>query len=279
MKHGLKGFKKVVKTTKSWLFRLFSIFERQKRIDWKKYIDETFVIHLSHRKDRYKLLKKRTSAQKLKSGFTLFDHIKIFKAIEGKRIKWFSNKIHKNTYDFKYHWNIDPSPGMEEMLEKNPKILCSSAETGIAFSHYRIWKQIVDRKVPVTLIMEDDFIFCYNFQEKIENIFENELPSKWDMLYLSKLPNQFGFTWDPHSENLARLYNGVWWLSGYVLTYEGAKKLLKGLPIVGPVDVWINYQFKNMKVYSAYDNLIFQADDTKSDNTYSYVETFKDKVI
>lgn len=279
MKYGISGFQRVVQTTKSWFFRLFSIFERQAKIDWKKYIDETIVIHLSHRKDRYKLLKKRTSSQKLKGGLTLFDHLTIFEAIEGKKIKWFSNKIHNNEYDFKYHWKIDPSPGLEDSLNKNPKILCSAAETGIAISHYRVWKNIVKNKIPVTLIMEDDFIFCNKFQDRVEEIFENELPSKWDLLYLSKLPNYSGFRWDPHSKNLARLYNGVWWLSGYVVTYEGAKKLLKGLPIIGPVDVWINYQFPRMEVYSTYDNLILQADDTKSDNTYSYVETFKDNII
>ena len=63
--------------------------------------------------------------------------------IEGKRIKWFSKKIHINKYPFSFHWKIDPSPGIKNKLKRNNKILCSSAETGIAFSHYRIWKEIV----------------------------------------------------------------------------------------------------------------------------------------
>jgi GR25 family glycosyltransferase involved in LPS biosynthesis len=279
MKYGLEGFNRVARTTAKWFSRLLRVFERQKRIDWTKYIDDTVVIHLAYRKDRLKIAEKRASSQKLKGRKTLLDHLRFFDAIEGKRIKWFSKKIHINKYPFSFHWEIDPSPGMKNKLKRNNKILCSSAETGIAFSHYRIWKEIVENKTPVTLIMEDDFEFCHKFQDKIESIFEKELPNDWDLLYLSSLPNQFGFTWDPHSQNLSRLYNGVWWLSGYVLTYEGAKKLLEGLPIVGPVDVWINYQFKNMEVYMTNHNLITQGDDTKSDNTYSYVETFKDNLI
>lgn len=57
------------------------------------------------------------------------------------------------------------------------------------------------------------------------------------------------------------------------------KKLLNNLPIIGPVDVWINYQFKDLKTYISRTNLILQADDTISDNTYSFVETFRKKII
>ena len=279
MKYGLKGFNRVERITTKWFSRLLRLFEKQKRIDWTKYISDTVVIHLANRPDRLKIAKNRASSQKLKGRKTLLDHLRFFDAIDGKTIKWFSKKIHRNSYKFSYHWGVDPAEGMEQQLKRNKTILCSSAETGIAFSHYRIWKEIVENKTPITLIMEDDFEFCHKFQDKIESIFEKELPTKWDLLYLSSLPNHFGFTWDPHSQNLSKLYNGVWWLSGYVLTYEGAKKLLDNLPIIGPVDVWINYQFKHMEVYMTNHNLITQGDDTRSDNTYSYVETFKDNLI
>ena len=79
---------------------------------------------------------------------------------------------------------------------------------------------------------------------------------------------------DPHSKNLARLFNGVWWMSGYCLTRTAAIHLLEQLPIVGPVDVWINYQFEGLQVYLAYNNIICQADNTYSDNTYSFMEEF-----
>lgn len=276
MKYGLTGFRRVGSPLRKWVLRFFRVFKRQPRINIKKYIDETVVIHLPHRKDRLKILEKRLMSQKLKGNTTMLDNTRLFDAIEGKRLKWFSKKIHNNKYRFSFHWNIDPSKGMESILAEDPILTCSAAETGIAFSHYRVWKEIVENKTPATLIMEDDFEFSTNFQRDIKRIFEKELPEEWDLLYLSSLPNKFGFTWDPHSDNVSRLYNGVWWLSGYVLTYEGAKTLLENLPIVGPVDVWINYQFKNMKVYMTKENLITQGDDTFSDNTYSFVETFKD---
>ena len=279
MNYGINGFQKFEQTAHEWFARFLCIFRKKVKVDWESYINKTVVIHMRDRKDRLKLLKKRTSSIKFKNGKSLFDYIYLFEAIDGSTIKWFSKKIHQNKYKLSYHWNVDPVWGMGKALEKNPTILCSAAETGIVFSHYRIWKDIVKHKTPVTLILEDDVKFSPNFQEKIKNIFEDELPPKWDMLYLSSLPTEAGFKWEPHSENISRLHNGVWWMSGYVLTYEGAKKLLNNLPIIGPVDVWINYQFDDLKTYISRTNLILQADDTISDNTYSFVETFRKKII
>ena len=55
-----------------------------------------------------------------------------------------------------------------------------------------------------------------------------------------------------------------------MLTYEGAKKLLDNLPVIGPVDVWINYQFEKMKTYAMTDQIIWQAHDTQSSNSCSF---------
>ena len=63
-------------------------------------------------------------------------------------------------------------------------------------------------------------------------------------------------------------------MSGYCLTRKAALHLLNELPIVGPIDVWINYKFEGLQVYLATDDLICQADNTESDNTYSFMEKF-----
>ena len=46
-------------------------------------------------------------------------------------------------------------------------------------------------------------------------------------------------------------------------------------PIDGPVDVWINYMFKGSKVFLSLENIIDQAEDTESDNEYSYAMKFR----
>jgi len=103
---------------------------------------------------------------------------------------------------------------------------------------------------------------------------KKELPEEWDMLYFSGLPSKNGFKWDPHSEHLVKLHQGVWWMSGYMLSREGAKKLLKCLPIIGPVDVWINHQFDYINAYMCKWNLIDQGGDDTSNNAYSFEHRF-----
>ena len=115
-----------------------------------------------------------------------------------------------------------------------------------------MWKDFVASGEKTAMFLEDDVYFVYDFEEKARSIFEKELPKDWDILYLSALPNKWGFTWDPHSENLSRLYYGVWWMSGYCLTRKAAQHLLNELPIVGPIDVWINYKFEGFDVLGEY---------------------------
>ena len=113
-----------------------------------------------------------------------------------------------------------------------------------------------------------------NFQEKfIQSWFE--VPGNFDLFYLSIYPSAHGYTWDTYSENIIELHNGVWWLSGYILSYEGAKKLIDNFPVCGPGDMWINHQFKNMSVYATKFNLIGQRPDTTSDNIYSFESIYK----
>jgi hypothetical protein len=50
---------------------------------------------------------------------------------------------------------------------------------------------------------------------------------------------------------------------------------LDNAPIDGPVDVWINYMFKGSKVFLSLENIIDQAEDTESDNEYSYAMKFR----
>lgn len=249
------------------------IFEKQLKIDWDSYINKTFVLHLPERKDRRRRLRRQLKAVKLSTG-TLLDRVYW---LEGTTSVDKNLSIHQPLYSFNYHWQIDPDENLRFMLDENPTIYCSMPEQAIAHSHYHILKHIVDNKIPVSLIMEDDVVLKYGFQKDIKSIFEKELPEDWDLLYLSSQPAWSGWKWEPYSENLDRVYNGIWWMSGYVITYEGAKKLLENLPIIGPVDVWINHQFKHLKVYMTSDNIIDQRQNNFrewSDNRYSFPETF-----
>ncbi len=71
------------------------------------------------------------------------------------------------------------------------------------------------------------------------------------------------------SSNVFRPIRGLWQLSGYVISREGAEKLLRLLPCRGPVDLWINHQFGFLDVCAIRRSVITQRPDVSSTNSYS----------
>ena len=90
-----------------------------------------------------------------------------------------------------------------------------------------------------------------------------------DLLYLSFEEAKGGAEKEYLSEFLMKPIRGLWNLSGYVLSNEGAQKLLKLLPVCGPVDLWMNHQFQALNVFSSISSLIEQRRDYNSSNSYS----------
>jgi hypothetical protein len=60
---------------------------------------------------------------------------------------------------------------------------------------------------------------------------------------------------------------GFWFLCGYVLSRDGAKALLRAMPVVGPVDMWINRQFHWLRPLAVMTPAILQRPDAVSDNS------------
>jgi GR25 family glycosyltransferase involved in LPS biosynthesis len=124
------------------------------------------------------------------------------------------------------------------------------------------------------MILEDDVFFEAEFAEQLNRTWQ-ELPKnhsnapKFDVLYVSFREVERGAQRIACSPNLVRPLNGYWWLSGYVLSNAGARKLLESLPVIGPVDLWMNHCFAKLDVYSTPSSVISQRTDLQSDNRYS----------
>ena len=250
------------------LFR--KIFEKQTVIDLDRYVQDVVVIHMDKRKDRYRKFKRESKRIKLTDG-TLFDKIRIHKAIDGTKIRKKRRKDFRPEYSLQSWCDINPEPKWKDIKDKDKKMIMSSGpEIGISFSHMGVWKDIVKKKIPYTLILEDDFTIDVGFQNNFKEAW-NELPKDFDLFYLSYLPSSDGFKYDLYKSNLLKIHKGIWWLSGYILSYEGVKKLVDNFPVVGVVDMWINHIIPNMNVYSTRRLLIDQRINMKSDNTYSFI--------
>ena len=271
------------KDTRVWRSNFFRMLDSKSSKYWNDYeldidayVDKTYVLHLPHRTDKLKTLK--TNLQKIKTkNSTLLDSVTLWEGSFGKT-EWDKN-IHDPNYSFYYCWNLDPDPMLHENLGRVPdvqelkdlNIECSLAESNIALGHASILQDIVDTNAKAALILEDDIKFSQGFSWLIEKLFK-QLPSDWDIFYVSYQPCMYGFESEPYSEDLVKINSGVWWLSGVFISQRAAKKLIDNLPVIGPVDVWINYHMDDLNVYASKYNCIGQNLNAVSDNTHSYKE-------
>lgn len=104
---------------------------------------------------------------------------------------------------------------------------------------------------PVCVILEDDAILCDRFADRLDSLLE-ELPRDFHFCSLG-----YG---RPATAPLVKFSSQlsiptcVWYLTGYIVSLEGARHLLESLPVRGPVDSWIG-----LKMCSNWDNSFGEA--------------------
>ncbi len=100
--------------------------------------------------------------------------------------------------------------------------------------------------VPVCVILEDDAILNDRFSERLSSLLE-ELPRDFHFCSLGySRPKAAPMI--EYSTNLG-VPSCLWYLTGYVVSLEGARHLITSLPVTGPVDSWIG-----LKMCGNWDN-------------------------
>ena len=243
----------------------------------KKSINIVYVINLERQPDRWKQIKNEAKRQYIKGGGTLKDYLCRVAAFDGKKYKYDSNLKESvvSKFNIKDQYYVDPDPQLLTAIrDRDIWIDMSQEEIAVTLSHISCWKKIVAENRSHALILEDDVFFEGSFANKL-NLLWKELPTDssdfpyFDLLHLSYREVDRGADKIDFSSHLMRPIKGLWWLSGYVLSYAGAKKLIDLLPVNGPVDLWMNLQFPKINVYASLPSIIFQRNDLNSDNNYS----------
>lgn len=174
---------------------------------------------------------------------------------------------------------VEPQPlVLPTRLELNTPIRMSRAEIAVARSHINVWRQVAASNHAYVLILEDDVWFHSGFTRYLEQawdevVTEGDKKGRFDVLYVSYLEVKHGAPKTFLSSKVFRPVRGLWYLSGYVLSREGAEKLLRLLPCRGPIDLWINHQFEVLDVRATRRPLISQRRDARSTNSYSILPT------
>jgi len=182
--------------------------------------DQVFVINLDRRKDRREHLKKELS--RLDISYTRVS------AVDGE------------------------DEGVPDIDGLTP------GEVGCILSHKKVLEKIIEEKVRLPLILEDDIIFEDKFNLRFENHFP-QLPEDWSMYYLGA-----NTTRDENltsvSENINRTYKALTTHS-YSIKLEKAEKLheiIEDNAFEKPVDNAYTHFQKEEKVYVSNPNLIIQ---------------------
>ena len=170
---------------------------------------------------------------------------------------------------------VEPQPLVfPTKFELNTPIRMSRAEIAVARSHINVWRKVAASNHAFVFILEDDVWFHNGFAKHLDQVWDEVVGAcdkrgKFDVLYLSYIEAKHGAPKTFLSNNVFRPLRGLWHLSGYILSREGAEKLLRMLPCRGPIDLWINHQFEALEVRAAKLPIVSQRRDAKSTNSYS----------
>ena len=239
-------------------------------------IQGIYVINLDRQQGRWHHMQRELGYLQDFDGRPLLSMTERFPAFDARHSAALPNPLEIDTsYTLGDQVFVEPQPfqGMPDIPTNDP-IEMSSQEIAVASSHIAIWRLIATGSRSHVLVVEDDAYFRRNFAPALDQAWTNLFhtvgcPDTIDCLYLSYEEAKGGADRDHISEFLFRPRRGLWNLSGYVLSQNGAKKLLKLLPVSGPVDLWLNHQFAKLHVLATSRSLIEQRRDYRSDNSYS----------
>uniref|UniRef100_H3D9C5 procollagen galactosyltransferase n=1 Tax=Tetraodon nigroviridis TaxID=99883 RepID=H3D9C5_TETNG len=184
--------------------------------------DEVFMINLVRRSDRRERM--------LRTLYELELSCQVVAAVDGKAL----NKTDVESL------GIHMLPGYKDPYHGRP---LTKGELG-CFSHYNIWKEIADRRLQTSLVIEDDLRFEVFFKRRLQTLLEEVTAHEldWDLIYIGRKRMQTDRpeTSVPNIHNLVQADYSYWTL-GYLLSLRGARKLLKAEPLskMLPVDEFL----------------------------------------
>ncbi len=181
----------------------------------------------------------------------------------------------ESTYRLSDQLFVQPEPRLDHVVDAQAQdIEMTPQEVAVALSHIEVWKTIAANEPRYTLVLEDDIYFRRGFARVFDATWADL--SQWngqgidvDMVYLSYERALKEIPGSPVSKLLFRPTTGLWQLSGYILSKDGAANLLRLLPVRGPVDLWLNHQFRRLNVLATRRPIVVQRPDVPSTNSYS----------
>ncbi len=169
---------------------------------------------------------------------------------------------------------VQPDPRLASTFAADEVVRMTRQEIAVARSHIEAWKAISTGSDEYVLVLEDDIWFTPGAGDAIDRCWLAALRLSTvegdpKLVYFSYADAGGTALRDNISDIIFRPVRGLWFLSAYVLSREGAAALLRAMPVVGPVDLWMNYRFAELGALAISSPAIAQRQDGASDNSYS----------
>uniref|UniRef100_A0A8C8DY93 procollagen galactosyltransferase n=1 Tax=Oryzias sinensis TaxID=183150 RepID=A0A8C8DY93_9TELE len=194
--------------------------------------DEVFMINLVRRADRRERMLRSLYEQEISC--------KVVAAVDGKAL---------NISDMEL-LGIRMLPGYKDPYHGRP---LTKGELGCFLSHYNIWKEIVDRGLETSLVLEDDLRFEVFFKRRLQALLQEVTTHRldWDLIYIGRKRMQV----DRPEKSVPNIHNLVeadysYWTLAYILSKRGAQKLLGAEPLgkMLPVDEFLPVMYNKHPV-------------------------------
>ncbi|CAM9143101.1 unnamed protein product [Bubo scandiacus] len=233
--------------------------------------DEIFLINLKLWKDRRDRMLRTLYEQEIA--------VKIVEAVDGKALNRSQLKA----------LSINMLPGYRDPYSSRP---LTRGEIGCFLSHYYIWKEVVNRELEKTLVIEDDVRFEHQFKRKLMKLMDDveQAQLDWELICIGRKRMQVQEPEKavPNVMNLVEADYSYWTL-GYAISFQGAQKLIgaepfsKMLPVDEFLPVMYNkhpvakyveyYESRDLKAFSAEPLLVYPTHYTGQPGYLSDTET------
>ena len=178
------------------------------------------------------------------------------------------------TYRLADQLHVQPDERLAACFDAGERIAMTRQEVAVARSHVEAWKSVAAGSHRHVMVLEDDVWFGRGAAVAIDRGWRAALRRRPDgcgpcLVYFSYADADGTAERADPCDALFRPVRGLWFLSGYVLSREGAAALLRSMPVVGPVDMWVNRRFGDLGALALARPAILQAWAGASDNSYS----------
>jgi GR25 family glycosyltransferase involved in LPS biosynthesis len=239
-------------------------------------VGRVYIINLDRKPDRWRRMSREVGRMRDKDGRSLAAMTRRFSAVDARYLDDPPIVgVVSTRYSLADQFFVQPIPALGDRSPAHTRLIAMTPqEVAVALSHIEVWRQIAAGGCHYTLVLEDDTYFTRRFVPLFDTAWAELMARRdegvdFDLLYLSYREAGGRAKKNPVSDLLFEPVTGLWQLSGYVLSRGGAEKLLGLLPVRGPVDLWINHQFRGLDAIAIKRSIIEQRPDALSSNSYS----------